>query len=91
MKKVLSVLFAVLMSSVVFAQAPKTTYNLTMTSYNAEYYSADNDWYCTLQDNQGNEFYFDIYTTTIVSGVTYTFDQMDDYYSYASVNHVPHY
>ena len=87
MKKVLSVLFAVLMSSVVFAQAPKTTYNLTMTSYNAEYYAEDGDWYCILQDANGNGFAFDIYTTSLVSGQTYTYaNDMDSYYSYAQVN-----
>ena len=76
------------MSSVVFAQAPKTTYNLTMTSYNAEYYAADNDWYCVLMDEDSNGFAFDIVANQIVSGTTYTLNDMIIDYSYAYLNNV---
>ncbi|KWW27832.1 MAG: hypothetical protein AUK64_2010, partial [bacterium P201] len=117
MKKILSVLLAVLMVSVAFAQgsfrtlgagngnqvpalvkartqqsvhhavrAAKTTYNVTAVSFQKQYYDSDGDWYCRLQDADDNAFTFDIYTTTLVSGQTYTFDEMDDYYSYALVN-----
>ncbi|KWW24607.1 MAG: hypothetical protein F082_1608 [bacterium F082] len=116
MKKILSVLVAVLLMTSLFAQsssrilndirdgqirgmlvksrahraaapgAPtsKATYNLTMTDCQSHYYEEDGDWYFGMSDGNA-QFYFDIYAENIVSGHTYTFSDMDDYYSYAKI------
>lgn len=63
--------------------ATNAVYNIECTSYHAEDYTAsDGDWYITMQGN-GIIFNFDIYTTTLESGKTYTFDDMEPYYTAA--------
>lgn len=63
--------------------AANAEYNIVCDSYHAEDYTAsDGDWYITMQGN-GIIFNFDIYTTTLESGKTYTFDDMEPYYTAA--------
>lgn len=63
--------------------ATNATYDIVCTSYHAEDYTdSDGDWYITMQGN-GIIFTFDIYTTTLESGKTYTFDDMEPYYTAA--------
>ena len=64
--------------------AAKETYNITISQYDSEFYSADNDWYCTLTSEDGTyKFYFDIVVsgTDIEMGHTYTLDDMLTEYS----------
>ena len=55
--------------------ASKTAY--TVSSWTARYYDADNDWFCTLtEENEAYAFYFDIIDDTLVWGHTYTIADM---------------
>lgn len=55
--------------------------DIVCDSYHAEDYTADyGDWYITMQGN-GIIFTFDIYTTTLESGKTYSFADMEPEYT----------
>lgn len=66
-------------------------YDITAASYDEEYYSYSGDWYISMISEEGEEFYFDIYTDNLISGTTYGFEDMDDQYSCYSKDGVSYY
>lgn len=62
-------------------KAPAAVYDIVCDSYHAEDYTAtDGDWYIAMQ-GEGLIFIFDIYTTELESGKTYTFADMEPEYT----------
>lgn len=64
------------------------TYDLTATTYDASFYKTDNDLWARLYVGEDYLFRFDVVVpdgeTDLVSGVTYTLDDMIDTYTYGS-------
>ena len=67
--------------SVVEGVTAPDTITVNATAYEANYYSADNDWYVELVDDD-YAFFFDIVADSLISGHTYTLSDMLEDYTY---------
>lgn len=75
--------------NITYDQPEPQTIDVVCSEFAGQYYAADNDWYCGLMDEAGNEFLFDIIlpagSTFLVPG-TYTLADMLEEYCEASYN-----
>lgn len=62
--------------------------DVVCTGYSAQYYASYGDWYIVLTDADHNQYVFDIYATELELGHTYTYADMDSYYTVAYVDGV---
>lgn len=69
--------------NITYKQRQAITADVTAVNYDAEYYNGSNDWYVVMEDAEGAHYIFDIFAPSsgFESGKTYTFDDLDPYFT----------